>query len=207
VHGLGQIVHFESEAKRNQKAWQLGCNTNLPDDISMRWIQPIADDFHARFSAKSRRYRYIILNQITRPAIIYNKVCWFKENLDDNLMHQAAQHLLGENDFSSFRAAGCQAKHAMRELQEIKVTRDGQYIYVDIVANAFLHHMVRNIVGSLLEVGTQEKPIAWIAELLAIKDRTQAGVTAPACGLYFVSVDYPSEFELPERAIPPFFGI
>ena len=207
VHGIGQVVHFESDADRNIKAWKMGCNRNLPDDISMRWIQPIDDDFHARFSATSRRYRYIILNQITRPAIIYNKVCWFKDSLNADLMHQAAQTLLGENDFSSFRAAGCQAKHAMRELQSIAVTRDGQYVYVDIVANAFLHHMVRNIVGSLFEVGKETKPVNWIAELLAIKDRNQAGITAPACGLYFVSVDYPQEFDLPPIAKPPYFGL
>jgi len=206
VHGIGQIVHFESDAKRNQKAWQMGCNTNLPDDISMRWIQPVSDTFHARFSANSRRYRYIILNQITRPAIIYNKVCWFKEQLNADLMNQAAQLLLGENDFSSFRASGCQAKHAMRELQRIEVSREGQFIYVDIVANAFLHHMVRNIVGSLFEVGNENKAVEWFSELLAVKDRNQAGITAPACGLYFVSVDYPKEFDLPEIAQAPSFG-
>ncbi len=206
VHGIGQIVHFESDAERNQKAWKMGCNTNLPDDITMRWIQPVADDFHARFSAKSRRYRYIILNHITRPAIIYNKVCWFKDALDADLMNQAAQLLLGENDFSSFRASGCQAKHARRELQEIRVTREGHYIYIDIVANAFLHHMVRNIVGSLFEVGKQARAVEWFSELLAVKDRNQAGVTAPACGLYFVSVDYPKEYELPKIAEPPYFG-
>jgi len=206
VHGIGQIVHFESDAIRDQKAWQMGCNTNLPDDISMRWIQPVTDDFHARFSAKSRRYRYIILNQITRPAIIYNKVTWFKEDLDADLMHQAAQLLLGENDFSSFRASGCQAKHARRELQEITVSRDGQYVYVDIVANAFLHHMVRNIVGSLFEVGKQARAVEWFSELLEVKDRNQAGITAPACGLYFVSVEYPLEFGLPQVSEPPQFG-
>ena len=206
VHGIGQIIHFESDAERAQKAWQLGCNTNLPDDISMRWIQPVTDEFHARFSATSRRYRYIILNQITRPAIIYNKVCWYKEELDAELMHQAAQLLLGENDFSSFRAAGCQAKHAMRELQQISVSRDGNYVYVDIVANAFLHHMVRNIVGSLFEVGKQAQPLEWFTELLELKDRNQAGITAPACGLYFVSVAYPLEFGFPEVSKPPVFG-
>lgn len=207
VHGIGQVVHFESAAQRTQKAWQMGCNTNLPDDITMRWVTPVADEFHARFSATSRRYRYIIANQVPRPALLYNKVCWFKEPLDAELMQQAAQSLLGENDFSSFRAAGCQAKHAMRELQYINVSRDQQYVYVDIIANAFLHHMVRNIVGSLFEVGKQEKPVSWLAELLALKDRTQAGITAPACGLYFVSVEYPQQFDLPAVAPPPEFGL
>ena len=207
VHGIGQVVHFESEAKRDLKAWQMGCNTNLPDTISMRWIQAVDTKFNARFSALSRRYRYIILNQKFRPGLLFNKVCWYRESLDENSMQQAANHLLGENDFSSFRAAGCQANHAMRELQEINISRDGQYIYVDIVANAFLHHMVRNIVGSLFEVGKGARAPEWIKELMEVKDRTQAGITAPACGLYFVSVEYPEEFGLPEMSQPPFFNI
>ena len=206
VHGIGQIVHFESDSKRTIKAWQMGCNTNLPDDIALRWIKPIDDDFHARFSAKSRRYRYIILNQSIRPALINNRVCWHRETLDEKLMHEAAIKLIGEQDFSSFRASACQAKHAMRELQKITVARDGNYIYIDIIANAFLHHMVRNIVGSLFDVGAKRKAPEWFDELLAIKDRTQAGITAPACGLYFVSVKYPDKYQLPEND-PPYFGI
>ena len=206
VHGIGQVVHFESDANRNEKAWRMGCNTNLPDDIVLRWLQPIDDSFHARFSAISRRYRYIILNHQIRPALLNNKVCWFRDSLDEKSMHDAATYLLGENDFSSFRASGCQAKHAMRELQEITVSRERDYVYIDIVANAFLHHMVRNIVGSLFEVGTGRKLSNWLNELLKIKDRTQAGITAPSCGLYFVSVKYPDEFMLPE-ATPPFYGL
>lgn len=208
VHGLGQVIHFESDAKRDEKAWRMGCNTNLPDDVALRWIQPVSEDFHARFSATARTYRYIILNQKTRPALLHNRVYWHYLNdqaLDENGMNQAAQYLLGENDFSSFRAAGCQAKHAMREVQFIQVLRKGDYLYVDIRANAFLHHMVRNIVGSLLEVGSGAKPPEWFAELLALKDRNQAGVTAVACGLYFVSVEYPAEFNLPDVALPPEF--
>lgn len=207
VHAIGQVVHFESDAERDEKAWRMGCNTNLPDDIVLRWIQPVDEEFHARFSALSRRYRYIILNQKTRPALLNNRVCWFRDSLNETVMQQAAEYLYGENDFSSFRAAGCQAKHAMRELQEIKVSRDGDFIYVDIVANAFLHHMVRNIVGSLFEVGTGEQSPEWFADLLDIRDRTQAGVTAPASGLYFVSVEYPDIFGLPKVAEPPFFGL
>ncbi len=207
VHGIGQVVHFESDARRDEKAWRMGCNTNLPDNIVLRWVQPMADDFHARFSATSRRYRYIILNHQIRPALLHKKVCWYRDNLDESLMQNAASRLIGEHDFSSFRAAGCQAKHAMRELQEITISREGKFVYVDIVANAFLHHMVRNIVGSLFEVGTARQSPEWFTQLLAVKDRTKAGITAPACGLYFVSVDYPKVFELPEKAEPPSFGL
>jgi tRNA pseudouridine38-40 synthase len=206
VHGIGQVVHFESDAIRNEKSWRMGCNTNLPDNIALRWIQPIDDSFHARFSAQSRRYRYIILNHKIRPAIIHKKVCWYRDELDEIRMQDAANQLLGENDFSSFRAAACQANHAMRELQAITVSREDKFVYVDIIANAFLHHMVRNIVGSLFEVGDGRREPEWFSELLALKDRTQAGITAPACGLYFVSVKYPEEFTLPEVAEPPFFG-
>ncbi len=207
VHGIGQVVHFESDAIRNEKAWFMGCNTNLPDNIVLRWVKPIDESFHARFSATSRRYRYIILNSHIRPALLNNKVCWYRDALDEKLMQKAAAQLLGENDFSSFRAAGCQAKHAMRELQEINISRDECYVYVDIIANAFLHHMVRNIVGSLFEVGDGRRSPEWFAELLKVKDRTQAGVTAPACGLYFVSVQYPAKFDLPMVVKKPFFGI
>ncbi len=210
VHGIGQVIHFESDAKRDEKAWRMGCNTNLPDDIALRWIQPVSAEFHARFSATARTYRYIILNRKTRPALLQNRVYWHYLNdqpLNEKRMHQAAQYLLGEHDFSSFRAAGCQAKHAMRELQSIQVSRQGDFVYVDIRANAFLHHMVRNIVGSLLEVGAGLKPAEWFIELLALKDRDQAGVTAVACGLYFVSVEYPVAFNLPSAALPPVFRL
>ena len=207
VHGIGQVVHFESDAPRNEKAWRMGCNANLPDDIALRWIQPVAEDFHARFTAISRRYRYIILNQAVRPALLHNKVSWYRDSLDETRMQKAADLLLGENDFSSFRAAGCQAKHAMRELQDIQVKRDGHYIYIDIVANAFLHHMVRNIVGSLFEVGDGRREPEWFSELLTIKDRTKAGITAPACGLYFVSVEYPAKFELPAVFEAPVYKV
>jgi len=207
VHALGQVVHFESDAQRNQKGWLLGCNTQLPDDISMRWIQPISPDFHARFSATSRRYRYIILNRESRPAILNNRVCWIRYALNESRMQEAANYLMGEHDFSSFRASGCQAKHARRNLQAIQINREGDFITIDVEANAFLHHMVRNIVGSLLLVGDGSQSPDWFADLLAIKDRTQAGITASACGLYFVSVDYPAEFDLPTMPEPPLFRL
>ncbi|MEZ5451279.1 MAG: tRNA pseudouridine(38-40) synthase TruA [Thiothrix sp.] len=207
VHGLGQIIHFETSAERLQRGWLFGSNAHLPDGIAMRWIQPVVEDFHARFSADSRRYRYIILNRQARPALLHKRVHWQHGELDAAAMHQAAQVLVGEQDFSSFRAAGCQARHAIREITEIQVSREQNFIHVDIAANAFLHHMVRNIVGSLLKVGAGERPLEWIAELLALRDRTQAGMTAPAAGLYFVHVAYPEVFGLPSTYTLPRFVI
>ncbi len=203
VHGIGQIIHFETQAERPVRGWLFGTNSHLPDSIAMRWIQPVDNAFNARFSARARRYRYIILNRQARSALLNKRVCWQHQALDADAMHAAAQVLIGEQDFSSFRAAGCQARHAIREIIALEVTRAGDFIYVDIVANAFLHHMVRNIVGSLLKVGAGERPVAWIAELLALKDRTKAGVTAPAAGLYFVHVDYPAMFGLPSTYTLP----
>ncbi len=207
VHGVGQIIHFDSDAVRDDKAWLLGGNTNLPFNIGFQWIKAVPDDFHARFSALDRRYRYIILNKKIRPSLLHQRVAWFRPLLDENKMQQAATYLIGELDFSSFRASGCQAKHARREIKEITVSRAGDYIYIDICANAFLYHMVRNIVGSLFDVGMGLRSPEWFAELLELKDRTQAGVTAPACGLYFVSVGYPEKYQIPENNQPPIFMI
>ena len=205
VHGIGQVIHFESDSDRNDKAWLLGGNTNLPSSISFQWVKTVNDDFHARFSALERRYRYIILNRKARPALLHERVTWFHSALDERKMQKAADRLIGEMDYSSFRASGCQARHANREIKEVKITRYGDYITIDICANAFLYHMVRNIVGSLFEVGMEKKSPEWFTELLAIKDRTQAGVTAPACGLYFVSVSYPKKYQLPENNLPQEF--
>jgi tRNA pseudouridine38-40 synthase len=207
VHGIGQVIHFETDAVRPERGWLFGTNAHLPDSVAMRWIQPVADEFHARFSARSRRYRYIILNRAARPALLHKRVCWQQSPLDAHAMHAAAQVLIGEQDFSSFRAAGCQARHAMREIISLQVSRAGDFVYVDIVANAFLHHMVRNIVGSLLKVGAGERPVAWMADLLALRDRTQAGMTAVAAGLYFVHVDYPETFNLPTTFTLPAYAI
>ncbi len=205
VHGIGQVIHFESDAVRTEKAWLLGGNSNLPASISFQWIKTVSDDFHARFSALDRRYRYIILNQKIRPCLLHQCVTWFRPLLNEEVMQQAANYLIGERDFSSFRASGCQASHAKREIKEIIVKRKGDYIYIDICANAFLYHMVRNIVGSLFDVGMGIKPPEWFAELLQIKDRTQAGITASAYGLYFVSVSYPEKYQLPKKNERPEF--
>ncbi|PID34279.1 MAG: tRNA pseudouridine(38-40) synthase TruA [Thiotrichales bacterium] len=198
-------MHFETTAVRPLHGWLRGTNIKLPDGIALRWIQPVPDDFHARFSAQSRRYRYIIQNRDARPALLKGRVAWNYHQLDADDMHEAAQYLLGENDFTSFRAAACQASHAMRELQSISVSRNGDFIYIDVQANAFLHHMVRNIVGSLSLVGKGDRPVEWVADVLAARDRAQAGMTASASGLYFVHVHYPPVFNLPTDYVLPEF--
>ncbi|WP_026960652.1 tRNA pseudouridine(38-40) synthase TruA [Aliagarivorans taiwanensis] len=205
VHATGQVVHFDSPVERKMAAWTLGINGNLPRDIAVRWAKVVDDEFHARFSATARRYRYVIYNQSLRPAILGRGVSFYHQPLDVALMEQAGQALLGENDFTSFRAVQCQSKSPWRNVHHLKVTRQGDYVIVDIKANAFVHHMVRNIVGSLLKVGQGERPVEWIAELLSLKDRTKAAATAKAEGLYLVDVDYPAQFELPRVALGPLF--
>ena len=205
VHGTGQVVHFETTAQRKDAAWTLGVNANLPGDIAVRWVKAVPDDFHARFSATARRYRYIIYNHRLRPAILGKGVTHYYEPLDAERMHRAAQCLIGENDFTSFRAVQCQSRTPWRNVMHINVERFGAYVVVDIKANAFVHHMVRNIVGSLMEVGANNQPESWIAELLAAKDRTLAAATAKAEGLYLVAVDYPDRFDLPKPPMGPLF--
>lgn len=205
VHATGQVVHFETSANRKEAAWTMGVNTHLPDDIAVRWCKPVDDEFHARFSATARRYRYVIFNHRYRPAILSNGVTHFHFPLNEKRMHQAAQALLGERDFTSFRAVQCQSKSPWRNVMHVNVTRHGNYVVVDIKANAFVHHMVRNIVGSLLEIGCGNQDIDWMAHLLELKDRTKAAATAKAEGLYLVSVDYPEKFDLPQNVMGPLF--
>ncbi|ADN76813.1 tRNA pseudouridine synthase A [Ferrimonas balearica DSM 9799] len=205
VHATGQVVHFDAQFDRRPAAWTLGLNANLPDGIAVRWAQPVSDDFHARFSATARRYRYIIFNNRLRPGILRHGVSHYHHPLDEALMHQAGQQLLGENDFSAFRAIQCQSRTPWRNIHHLRVTRQGQYVIIDIKANAFVHHMVRNIAGSLMEVGMGNRPVEWIAELLEGKDRNLAAATAKAEGLYLVEVDYPAEFGLPRAEPGPLF--
>ncbi|ROR07865.1 tRNA pseudouridine(38-40) synthase TruA [Erwinia sp. JUb26] len=205
VHGTGQVVHFETTVQRKDAAWTLGANTNLPGDIAVRWVHAVPDDFHARFSATARRYRYVIYNQRLRPAILGGGMTHFYHPLDVEKMQRAGQCLLGENDFTSFRAVQCQSRTPMRNVMHLNVSRHGAYVVVDIKANAFVHHMVRNIVGSLMEVGCGNQHEGWIAELLAAKDRTLAAATARAEGLYLVAVDYPDRFALPRPPMGPLF--
>jgi tRNA pseudouridine38-40 synthase len=197
VHARCQVVHFDTTAQRSSRAWTLGTNSNLGRDVAVIWAQPVADDFHARFGARARRYRYTILNRPVRAALTARFVTWERVPLDAGRMQRAAQALLGENDFSAFRTAQCQANSPMRNVREISVTRRGDEVAVEIEANAFLHHMVRNIVGSLLPVGRGERPVEWLAELLHGRDRSVAGPTAPASGLTFLAPRYPAEWNLP----------
>ena len=206
VHATGQVVHFDTKADRLDKAWIMGCNAHLPDDVCIHWARQVDSSYSARFSATMRRYRYVIQHRKARPALLAGRATWIHGPLDTSAMHNAAQALLGENDFSSFRSSACQAEHAMRFVESISVSRDGDFVYIDISANAFLHHMVRNIVGSLLKVGQNEKPASWIAEVLRHRNRTLAGPTAPAEGLYLVAVQYPDEYKLPESGMLPRFG-
>ncbi|GAM61556.1 tRNA pseudouridine synthase A [Vibrio ishigakensis] len=186
-------------------AWQMGVNANLPKDIAVRWAVEVDEEFHARFSATARRYRYVIFNHALRPAILGKGVSHYHGELDVEKMHEAAQFLLGENDFTSFRAAHCQSLSPFRNMMHINVTRHNHYVVVDIKANAFVHHMVRNIVGSLLVVGRGEQPTTWMKWLLEQKDRKLAGATAKAEGLYLVSVDYPEQFGIPQAPMGPLF--
>lgn len=197
VHAHCQVVHFDTPAERLERSWVLGANTHLHPGISVLWVRPVEKDFHARFSATRRRYRYRMLNRWVRPAIARGRVAWVRQPLDAERMHEAAQALLGEHDFSSFRAVGCQAKTPVREIHRLEVSRRGSEVVVDIEANAFVYHMVRNIAGTLIPVGKGEKPVSWPGEVLAATDRTVAGPTAPAEGLYFVAPSYPDYPQLP----------
>ncbi|QTH63864.1 tRNA pseudouridine(38-40) synthase TruA [Psychrosphaera ytuae] len=205
VHGTGQVVHFDTDAVRPDKGWTMGVNANLPDAIAVTWVKHVPDDFHARFSATARRYRYVIYNERLRPGILNHGLSHYHSPLDADKMHQAAQSLLGENDFSSFRAAQCQSNSPNRFVHHVNVTRTGSFVVIDIKANAFVHHMVRNIAGSLIAIGKGEQPVEWMAELLALKDRTQAAETAKPHGLYLIDVDYPEEFGLPKSKLGPLF--
>ncbi len=205
VHATGQVVHFDAPVKRELKAWMLGGNTNLPRDIAIHWARPVDENFSARFSACSRSYRYILYNRKVRPAVMQHNVAWLFAPLDQKLMHEAARLLLGEHDFSAFRSSKCQASHAIREMQSISVKREGEYVILDIKANAFLHHMVRNIMGTLMVIGRGEQPVEWMQQLLQGKDRKKAGMTASAAGLYMVNVEYPEELGLPVSGWLPSF--
>lgn len=205
VHASGQVIHIDTRVRRSARSWTLGANANLPADISVLWARDLDEDFHARFSATGRTYRYVICNRVARPGLWSKKVTFIPRPLDSERMSRAAECLIGEHDFSSFRAAGCQARHAIREVRRIDLRRAGEFVIVAIEANAFIQHMVRNIVGTLLPVGYGSRSLEWVEQVLGARDRTVAGATAPPDGLYLTAVAYPDHFGVPRppRSIGP----
>lgn len=207
VHAIGQVVHFDTTAKRDLRGWLLGVNTLMPKDVSVAWVREVDAEFSARYTATARTYRYFILNTLSRSAVFAERALWNYHDLDANAMHMAAQSFIGEQDFSSVRGSDCQSNTPFRNVHSISVERQQDWVIVEVTANAFLHHMVRNIVGSLLEVGLNKKPIEWIAEMLAKKDRKAAGITAAAHGLYFIKAHYPEKYALPAVSYSPVLPI
>lgn len=204
VHALEQVAHFDTGARRELRSWLLGINTHLPDDVRVLWVREVEPEFHARYSAIARFYRYVILNRPMRSALYRRQMTWVYHPLDENRMHEAAQHLIGDHDFSSFRAQGCQSKSPRRIMHFIRVSREGERVVIELAANAFLHHMVRNIAGVLLEVGCGKQGPDWAKQVLEARNRKLAGVTAPADGLYLGGVCYPEAFGMPKH---PIFGL
>lgn len=198
VHAAGQVIHFDTHARRNLRGWLLGVNSNLPADVAARWILEVPKEFHARFSAEARQYRYVILNRATRPALAREQVTWIYRPLDAERMQAAGRHLVGTHDFSAFRSVECQAKQPVRNLQRLDVRREGERIVIDAVADGFLHHMVRNITGVLLAVGEGKREPDWAVSVLEGRDRTLGGVTAPASGLCLSAVKYSAHFGIPQ---------
>ena len=190
VHALEQVIHFETDVKRENKAWLYGGNVNLPSDVNFKWVRSVEDEFHARFDAFARQYYYKIHNTNVRSSLLASRSLWEPRKLNIELMNLAAKRLIGEHDFSSFRGNLCQAKSPIKNIEHIIFTKNGSNITLDIKANAFLHHMVRNIVGTLLKVGREEKDIEWVSEVLESKQRSKAGPTAEPQGLYFVKAFY-----------------
>lgn len=203
VHASNMVAHFDTHAIRPDRGWIMGANTLLPKDIALQWIQPMTSDFHARFKACARRYRYIIYQHRYRPAALYGQVTHVHQTLNVDNMQQAVDKLVGRHNFNSFRAAACQSNQPVRTVTHAKLFQHGAFLVLDIQADGFLHHMVRNIVGCLLDIGTGEQLPEWINYLLEVQDRTQAGMTAPPDGLYFIKAHYPAEFNLPELALGP----
>jgi tRNA pseudouridine38-40 synthase len=197
VHASGQVIHIDTDVRRSLRSWMLGANANLPSDVSVVWAHAVDEDFHARFAATSRTYQYVICNRVARPGLWANKVSFVHHPLDTVSMVQAARCLIGEHDFSSFRAAGCQARHAIRAVRRIDIQRAEEFVIVTIEANAFVQHMVRNIIGTLLSVGDGRKSPVWVEQVLEARDRRAAGPTAPPDGLYLTVVAYPDRFCLP----------
>ncbi|WP_339806224.1 tRNA pseudouridine(38-40) synthase TruA [uncultured Marinobacter sp.] len=205
VHASYQLVHFDTSSIRSLRSWVMGVNTASPHSLSVHWAGNAPEPFHARFSAVYRRYRYVIFNGPVKPAVLGAQVSWNYHPLNAEAMAQAARHLVGEHDFSAFRAAGCQSRSPWRFVEFVRVSRHGDYVVIDVQANAFLHHMVRNFAGALMAVGEGRMPPEWVAEVLQTRDRNAAGVTAPPGGLYLVDVGYPPQFDIPAASCGPAF--
>jgi tRNA pseudouridine38-40 synthase len=202
VHASGQVAHFDTRALRSPRAWVLGANSALPAGVCLRWARAAPPGFHARFSALARSYSYLVINREARSALWRNRAWWVHRPLDEALMHAAGQALVGAHDFSAFRAAECQSKTARRRIERLSVTRRGEFLRLDVTADAFLHHMVRNIAGTLAAVGRGARPVAWVGDVLAGGARCRAGATAPAAGLYLVRVDYGELLPTPPVELP-----
>jgi tRNA pseudouridine38-40 synthase len=207
VHAIGQVIHYDTSAARTPRAWVLGANTKLPPAISLQWAGEVESGFHARHAATRRVYRYFILNRSARSALQRSRAAWVHRALDADAMHAAAQALLGEHDFSAFRSIECQSKTPVRRVERLEVRREGDYVWMEIAANAYLHHMVRNIVGTLLNVQCEADPFNAMSRILAGGDRRLAGVTAPPAGLYLWRVEYPAAYAIPSPSagllLPP----
>ena len=200
VHARQQVIHFDPAVERKPRAWVLGSNVNLPSQISVMWAREVNEGFHARFSALERAYQYIILNRDARPGLLTGRVTWECRPLDERRMQLAAVCLRGEHDFSAYRAIHCQARNPVRTVNFLEIRRHDAFLAIDIRANGFLHHMVRNIAGVLMMIGLGQKPVSWAQALLDSRQREQGGVTAPADGLYLTGIKYPREFGIPEAA-------
>ncbi|HWX69208.1 MAG TPA: tRNA pseudouridine(38-40) synthase TruA [Steroidobacteraceae bacterium] len=205
VHATGQVAHFDTHAARSLRGWVLGANSELPRDVSVAWAMPVPGHFHARYCAEARTYRYLIANRLARPALLRGRAAWIHRPLDHLRMHEAAQSLLGLHDFSAFRAAECQAKSPVRRMERLEVDRHGEFVVIEGTANAFLHHMMRNIAGLLVAIGRGDAPVEFAREVLSGRDRTRNAATAPAAGLYLLSVRYPAAFAVPAPRAPAVF--
>ncbi|OYY59552.1 MAG: tRNA pseudouridine(38-40) synthase TruA [Hydrogenophilales bacterium 28-61-11] len=200
VHAAFQVVHFDTEVRRPLTAWVRGVNSHLPAGVAVLWAREVGEDFHARFGAMQRGYRYVLLNHAVRPGLNQGLIGWHHNPLDEVAMNEAAALLIGQHDFTAFRAAECQAKSPVKHLQRLQIERRGDYLLCDFRADGFLHHMVRNLMGSLIQVGAGTHPPAWVREILDGRDRARAAPTFDAAGLYLTHIRYPAHFALPETS-------
>jgi tRNA pseudouridine38-40 synthase len=198
VHAAFQVVHFDTTVNRPLTAWVRGVNSHLPPGVAVLWAREVSDDFHARFSANQRGYRYVLLNHPVRPGLNHGLIGWYHRPLDVAVMNQAAALLIGQHDFSAFRAAACQAKSPTKDLRRVQVERRGDYLVYDFLADGFLHHMVRNLMGCLIQIGAGAQSPEWAQAILESRDRSLAAPTFDAAGLYLTHIRYPAHFALPE---------